>query len=114
MREIHLRQPRLTYSACGTFTKNKERIQKFKEARDSWHVYQNKLDKACLTWYGNAYESFEDLPRRTASDKVLRDKAFHVAKNQKYDAYQSNHVFQQFINFLIKRRQVVVWKVKIC
>ena len=35
MREIHLRQPRLTYSACGTFTKNKERIQKFKEARDS-------------------------------------------------------------------------------
>ena len=68
MCEIHLRQPRLTYSACGTFTKNKERIQKFKEARDSWHVYQNKLDKACLTWYGNAYESFEDLPRRTASD----------------------------------------------
>ena len=31
MPEIHLKQPAFTYSACGTFTKNKERIQKFKE-----------------------------------------------------------------------------------
>ena len=30
MPEIHLRQPQFTYSACGPFTKNKERIQKFK------------------------------------------------------------------------------------
>ena len=31
MLEMHLRQPQFTYSACGPFTKNKKRIQKFKE-----------------------------------------------------------------------------------
>ena len=41
MPEMHLRQPGLTYSACGPFTKNKERIQKFKEIGDSRCIYQN-------------------------------------------------------------------------
>ena len=35
-----------------------------------------------------AYGDFKDLVRRTASDKVLRDKAFNIAKNPKYDGYQ--------------------------
>ena len=35
-----------------------------------------------------AYADFKDLARRTASDKVLRDKAFNIAKNPKYDEYQ--------------------------
>ena len=48
MPEMHLRQPRLTYSACGPFTKNKDRIQKFKETVDSRYIYQNKLGKACF------------------------------------------------------------------
>ena len=48
MPEIHLRQPGFTYSACGPFTKNKERIQKFKETGDSWYIYQNELDKVCF------------------------------------------------------------------
>ena len=48
MPEMHLRQARLTYSAYETFTKNKERIQKFKETGDSRYIYQNKLDKACI------------------------------------------------------------------
>ena len=48
MFEMHLRQPGFTYSACGPFTKNKERIQKFKETGDSRYIYQNKLDKACF------------------------------------------------------------------
>ena len=49
---MHLRQLGFTYSACGPFTKNKERIQKFKETRDSQFIYQNELDKACFkkTW----------------------------------------------------------------
>ena len=34
------------------------------------------------------YGDFKDLPRRTTSDKVLRDKAFNIAKNPKYDKYQ--------------------------
>ena len=48
MIEMHLRHPGFTYSACGPFTKNKERIQKFKERGDSRYVSQNELDKACF------------------------------------------------------------------
>ena len=44
MPEMHLRQPEFTYSACGSFTKNKERIQKFKEAVDTSYIYKNELD----------------------------------------------------------------------
>ena len=42
MLEIHLRQPRFTYSACGLFTK-KLKIQKLKKTGDSRYIYQNKL-----------------------------------------------------------------------
>ena len=49
MPEVHLRQSRFACSACGLFTKNKERIQKSKEAGgNSQYIYQNKLDKACF------------------------------------------------------------------
>ena len=44
---MHLKQPGLTYSACGPFSKTKERIVKFKEAGDSACIYRNELDKAC-------------------------------------------------------------------
>ena len=87
MLEMHLKQPRSTYSACGHFTKNKERIQKFKETGDTNYIYKNELDKACFQ-HDMAYGDFKDLKRRTASDKVLRDKAFNIAKNPKYDGYQ--------------------------
>ena len=43
--EMHLRQPGFTYSACGPFTKNKKRIQKFKETGDSRYIYKKELDK---------------------------------------------------------------------
>ena len=52
--KMHLRQPaapckpRVTYRACRPFTKNKERIQKFRETGDSRYIYQNELDKACF------------------------------------------------------------------
>ena len=48
MPEMHLRQSGFTYSACGPFKKNKERIPKFKETRDSQYIYPNQLDKACF------------------------------------------------------------------
>ena len=35
-----------------------------------------------------AYGDFKDLKRRTDSDKILRDKAFNIAKNSRYDGYQ--------------------------
>ena len=80
---MHLRQPGLTYSACESFTKNKERIQKFKETRDSRYIYQSKLDKARFQ-NDMSYGDFKDLTRRTASDKILRDKAINIAKNLQY------------------------------
>ena len=88
MPEMHLKQPRFTYSACGPFTKNEERIQKFKETGDTSYIYKNELDKACFQ-YDMAYGDFKDLARRTASDKVLQDKAFNIAKSPKYDGYQT-------------------------
>ena len=36
-----------TYSACGPLSKNKERIQKFKETENTKYIYRNELDKAC-------------------------------------------------------------------
>ena len=46
MYEMHLKQSGFTYSACGPFTKSKERIQKFKETGDTKYVYKTELDKA--------------------------------------------------------------------
>ena len=87
MPEMHLKQSGFTYSTCGPFTKNKERIQKFKGTGDTSYIYKNDLDKACFQ-HDIAYGDDKDLARRTASDKVLRDKAFSIAKNAKYDGYQ--------------------------
>ena len=81
MPEIHLKQPGFTYRACRPFTKNKERIQKLKKTLDTNYIYKNELDKACFQ-HDMAYA------RWTASDKVLRDKAFNITKNPKYDGYQ--------------------------
>ena len=87
MPKMHLKHPGFTYSACGPFTKNKERIQKFKETGDTSYIYKNELDKACFQYY-MAYGDFKDLERRAAFDKVLRDKVLNIAKNPKYDGYQ--------------------------
>ena len=85
--EMHLKQPGFTYSACGPFTKNKERIRKFKETGDTCYIYKNELDKACFQ-HDVAYGDFKDLKRRTFSDRVLKNKAFNIAKNPKYEWYQ--------------------------
>ena len=87
MPEMHLRQPGFTYSACGPFTKNKERIQRFKESGDTSYIYKSELDKACFQHH-MAYGDFKDLTKRTAADKVLRDIAFKIASDEKYDGYQ--------------------------
>ena len=87
MPEMHLKQPGFTYSACGPFTKNKERIQKFKETGDTSYIYKNKLDKASFQ-HDMVYGDFKYIARRTASDNVLRNKAFNIAKDPKYDGYQ--------------------------
>ena len=87
MPEMHLKEPGFTYSACGPFTKNKERIQKFKGTGETKYIYKNELDKACFR-HDMACWDFKDSARRAASEKVLRYKAFNIAKNPKYDGYQ--------------------------
>ena len=82
MPEKHLKQPRFTYSACGPFTKNKRRIQKFKQTGYTNYIYRNELDNACFQ-HDVAYGDFKYLKRRTQSDKVLKDKAFEIASNPK-------------------------------
>ena len=103
MPKMHLKQPGFTYRACGTFTKNKERIQKFKETGDTKYIYKNELDKACFQ-HDMSYRDFKDLGRRAASDKVLRDKAFNIAKNPKYGGYQRG-LTSTVHNFFDKKKQ---------
>ena len=86
MPEMHLRQPQFTYSACGPFTKHKQRIQKFKETGNTNYIYKNELDKACFA-HDAAYSDSKDLTKRTVADKILRDKAFNIAKDLKYDGF---------------------------
>ena len=83
MPEMHLKQPGFTYSACGPFTRNKERIENFVQTRNTDFMYRNELDKACFQ-HDMAYGKSKDLTERTQSDKVLRDKA----SDPKYDGYQ--------------------------
>ena len=92
MPEIHLKQPQFTCNACGPFTKNKEKIQKFKKSGDSRCIYKKELDKACFQ-HDMAYGDFKDLAKRAAANKVLRDKAFNIAKDPKYDGYQRGWTF---------------------
>ena len=70
--EIHLRQPQFTYSACGPFTRHEERIQKF---------------MFCFV-HDAAYSGSKDLTKRTIADKNLKNRAFDIAKDPKYDGYQ--------------------------
>ena len=95
---MHSRRPRFIYSACGPFNKSKERIQKFEKTGNSRYIHQNELDKAYFQ-HDKAYGDFKGLPRRAASDKLLRDKAFNITENPKYDGYQrqlASMVYKRF------------------
>ena len=87
MPEMHLKQSEFTYSACGPFTKNKKRIEKFMQTGDTNFIYKNELDKAFFQ-HDMVYGKTKDLVKRTQSDKVLKDKAFKIASDPKCDGYQ--------------------------
>ena len=74
-------QPRFTYSVCGPFT--------------------------CFQ-HGIAYGDFKDLPRRTAIDRILRGKAFNLAKNAKHDGYQRD-LASIVSTFFSPRKPFFVW-----
>ena len=87
MPKMHLKQPGFTYSVCSPFTKNKEKIEKLMQTGNTDFIYKNELDKACFQ-HDMAYGKSKDLVKRTQSDKVLKDKAFKIASDPKYDGYQ--------------------------
>ena len=62
MAKMHLKQPGFTYSACGPFIKNKERIEKFIQTRNVDFIYKNELDKACFQ-HDMAYVKSKDLAK---------------------------------------------------
>ena len=91
MAEMHLKQSGFTSSACGPFTKNKERIEKFIFKNFFYFyctnfIYKNELDKACFH-HDMAYGKSKHLVKRTQSDNFLRDEAFKIASDPKYDGY---------------------------
>ena len=106
MPEMHLKQPSFTYSACGPFTKNKERIKKFMQTENTNFIYKNELDKACFQ-HDMAYGKSKDLVKRTQSDKVLKDKAFKIVSDPKYGGYQRG-LASMVYKFLIKSLVEVV------
>ena len=106
MQEMHLKQPGFACSACGLFTKNKERIEKIMLTVNTDFIYRNELDKACFQ-HDMAYGKSKDLAKRTQSNKVLRDKVFKTATDPKYDGYQRG-LASMVYNFLIKSLVQVV------
>ena len=72
--------------------------------KNSQNIMITIVDRACFQ-YDMAYEDFKDLPRRTASDKVLCYKAFNIARNSKYDGYR--HRFTSMVyKFFDKKSSV--------
>ena len=106
MSEMHLRQPQFVYSACGPFTRHKERIKEFKRTGDTCYIYRNDLDKPCFQ-HDSAYADNKDLINRTKADKVLKDKAYNIARNPEYDGYQRG-LASMVYKFLIKNLWEVV------
>ena len=78
MSELLIKQP---------FNKHCERIQKFRETGNLKHSYRNELDKACFP-HDAAYSGSRYLTKRTISDKSLKDRAYEIARNRRYDGYK--------------------------
>ena len=67
MPEMHLRQSQFVYSACGPFTRHKEKIKEFQQTGDTCYIYRNDLDKACFQ-HDSAYADNKDLINRTKAN----------------------------------------------
>ena len=88
MPELHLWDPKIKkYSACGPFTKHKQRISQSIEDGRLRHIYKNELDKVCFQ-HDMAYNSYKDLKEITQSDIVLKNKNYKIAVNLQIDGFQ--------------------------
>ena len=85
---MYLKQPGFTYSACGPFSKNKERTEKFMPIGNTKDIYRDNLNKTCFQ-HDMAYGSYKDLVKRTVSD-ILRDKTFKISSNPKYEVIKKD------------------------
>ena len=79
------------------FRKKKTRIKKFQVTGDSRHIYRKGLGNASFQ-RDMEYRDFKNLPRRTASDKVLGNSIFEIASNPKYKGLAS-----VFYNCFVKK-----------
>ena len=105
MAEMHLRQPGSHTMLVDHLQKKKKEYKNLKK-REIHDIFQNEIDKTCFQ-HDMTYGDFEDLARRTASDKILHDKAIHITKNPKYDEYKrrlASMVYKFFDkkNFLLR------------
>ena len=87
MPEFNSRQTVFANIACGPYTKHRERIHKFRETGNLKHLYRSILDKVCFA-HDVAYSDSKDLAKRNIPDKVLKERAYEIARNPKYDRYQ--------------------------
>ena len=114
MPEMNLKQPGFTFSACGPFTKNKDRIEKFMQTGNTNFIYRNELDKACFQ-HDMDYGKWKDLAKRNQSDKVLRDKAFEIASDPKYDGYQTGLASMVYkfslVEVVLLMNQIISWQI---
>ena len=109
--EMYLKQHGFTFSACGPFTQNKERIEKFVQTGNTYYIYKNDRDKRCFQ-HDMTYGKFKDLDKRTQSDNVLRSKSLEIASNPKCDGYQRELALTVY-KFFDKNLQKVVLKTKL-
>ena len=79
MQELHLRQARFTYIACGQHNKHWESIQNPRETGNFKHLYRNELGKNCFV-HDAAYSTSKDLAKKTVSDMIMKDRAYEIGK----------------------------------
>ena len=107
MPELHLWDPKVKkYSACGPFTKHQQRIDQFMKDRRLSGIYKNELDKTCFH-HDSAYNQDKDLVNRTKSEIVLKNKAYKIATNPKYNGYE-RALASMFWKFLNERSKKVL------
>ena len=104
--EMHLKQPGFTYSVCGSFTRNKEKIEKFMQEGNADFIYRNELDKAYFQ-HDMAYGNSRELAKRTQSNKVLKLQFESFVKHLKLPVIQKMMVIKEdylqwFTIFLIR------------
>ena len=112
MPEMHLRQPTFVYSACGPLTRHKERIKEFKRTGNINLLHRNALDKACFK-HDAEYAKYKDVENRLIADDKLKNSAYDIASNPKYDGYQrglASMVYKFFNSKVAPRNKTILGK----